>query len=180
MSVLLAVSSRSNAPLHAAGATDARPGDVRHFLLHLLPLALSACTESPEERFKQFETNTSIHCWSHFCKGGPHSQFPLPTVSTDDGVACMNDALASGAHAESWWAVEDSEGYRTSYTHVFAFDHVVTVFTSDQYLSDPPVGFKEQSGCAGPFRVGPSICVAGPLQGGGYIDVNALAWESCP
>ena len=101
-------------------------------------------------------------------------------MPTEEGVACMNDALVIGSRAMSVWGEEDFNTNTEGTTYVFTVDHQVTVFTSFQEGDYPP-DVRESARCNGPFRIGPVVCKAidsvNPLH---FIDVNALAWDGCP
>lgn len=121
-----------------------------------------------------------ISCWSHHCPDGPGAHYTLPSVPTEEGVACMNDALTSGARAVSSWSVDSFNPWGTANTYVFTVDHEVRSFTSYENGPNPPEDFQEAPSCDGPFRIGPGICAAIDPTTGGFISVDALAWDGCP
>ena len=142
-------------------------------------LALAACGESTEERLERLLAEADIECWKHTCQDGPGAYFPKPSVPTEEGVACMNDALASGARAVSRWSIDVFNPWSTRYTYLFTIDHQVEVVTAIQHGVDA-VEVDESVTCSGPFRLGPSICSARDLDSpSGFIPVNALGWDGC-
>jgi hypothetical protein len=144
-------------------------------------LALTACTESTEERLDRLLTQADITCWSHHCEDGPGARYPYPSISTERGVSCMNDALASGESAVALWSIDRFNPWSTSFAYVLTVDHEVRVFTASAEGSDPPENFRESPSCVGPFRIGPGICAAwDPANPGYFVEVNAIAWDGCP
>lgn len=137
---------------------------------------LASCSDSPEERLEQFEAEVTIDCWTYFCPGTMPGPRPEPI---DDVVACMNDALASGARARASWGADDFAAYTYDGTRVFTVDHQIKVFTVHQFGEDPAEIRELPNDCAGPFRVGPSLCGASGSNGQ-IISVQALAWDGCP
>ena len=119
-------------------------------------------------------------CWTYHCQDGPAYIYNGPSdPPTEDGVACMNDALASGKTAFAGYGRDKFNPWSTTYTYMFAVDHEVHVFTSFAEGPEDPQGFEELSGCNGPFRVGPAIC--------GYMDrappygpISVFAPTACP
>src|SRR5947208_12979532 len=93
----------------------------------LIVLALVAgCAQSAQDEMRELEDSTEIECWNV----GPSCAGVGYQVSTDQALACMNDALAAGRRAEASWSIYDSKGYTTD-THVFTTnDHRVRIFIS--------------------------------------------------
>jgi hypothetical protein len=142
-------------------------------------LAITACTESTEDRFHRFLADADIMCWQHECTDFPLP--PRPWMSTDSGIACMNDALTSGARAVSSWSIDSFHSNSTSNTYVFTVDHQVSAFSFEQWDNGgDPDGFTESPGCDGPVRVGSVICDGPDPTTGATLPVNALAWDGCP
>jgi hypothetical protein len=141
----------------------------------------AGCTESAKERFDRLKADATI-CWHHWCTGGPGSTFYRPQIPIEQGVPCMNDALASGALALAWWGVDNPvTGYDGRGTYYFTVDRQVDVFTS--YEADP--GSHEEidvsPSCTGPFVIGPGFCAAmDPDTPGGIVSVERIAVNGCP
>lgn len=142
-------------------------------------LVVAGCGESAEESLERFRAEADIECWQYFCDDGPGARFPLPSVPTEDGVACMNEALVTGARAIASWGDYDYNHYLTTTTYVFTVDGEVRVFTS-QKIGPDPRDVSESPPCGGPFRVGAAICSAMVATPPYYVPVHALAWDGCP
>jgi hypothetical protein len=52
----------------------------------VVTLALTACSESPEDRLDRLVAQSDIRCWSHDCDDGPGATFPLPPIPTEQGA----------------------------------------------------------------------------------------------
>lgn len=143
-------------------------------------IMVGGCTESAKERFDRLKAASDTVCWNHWCTGGPGSTYYPPRIPVEQGVACMNDALASGARAMAWWGADSpSTGYDGNGTYYFTVDHQVEVFTSHQDGIDP-FEFDESPSCTGPFVIGPDFCAAMDPNGPGFISVKSIAVNGCP
>src|SRR5262249_12831978 len=131
-----------------------------------------------QDRIDRFKAEADMNCWSYHCNDGPTTGSP-PAISIDYGVACMNEALASGASAMASMEIDVFNPWSTKYTWVFTVDHEVKVFTAFQRATEPLEDFRELPSCSGPFRVGPQICFAYDNTRG-LIQVDGLAWDGCP
>jgi hypothetical protein len=133
--------------------------------------------DSAQERLDSFKADTDIVCWEYSCGDGTRPP-PPPSVAIEDGLTCMNDALASGQRAMAAWAVEDFGAYTDDQMFVFTMDHQVRVFKSHQYGEESP-SLHESPSCDGPFRIDEQpICET--LAGTTPVVVKALAWDGCP
>jgi len=144
----------------------------------LLALAITACSDdSPKGRLDQLTAESDIKCWSYF--GCPYagSMGSPPRVPVEQGVSCMNDALASGARAMASWGENDFHTDTENDTFVFTIDHQVKVVTSSA-LGPDPAEITAAPSCAGPFRIDQGFC--GIVSDGAPVLVHALAWEGCP
>jgi hypothetical protein len=142
----------------------------------LVVLALAACSESTQERVERLQADAEVTCWTYHCDDGPYASNGAPTMSTDEGVSCMNDALASGKLAVASWSTDNFRFDSTANTYMFTVDHQVLVFTSTQH--GPDLGnFQEQPSCSGPFRTGPYICSYS--SSGSAMGVYALEADGC-
>jgi hypothetical protein len=150
-------------------------------------LVLAACGESDEERLHRFEQEADTQCWHHLCLQGPGDGDLKPRAPTEEGVACMNDALATGARAAASWGVFDyslTHGTQTR-THLFTIEHEVRMFSTRIISSEnhpPEVHVEELPSCDGPVRIGPEFCMyrTGDPDGPEYLPINALAVDGCP
>lgn len=147
------------------------------FLVALL--VLPACTESTEERVNRLLDQADKQCWAYHCLDGPEFGTGHRGPSTDEGVACMNDALASGELAVTSWGIDHFNPWSTDYTYQFTIDHEVHIFTSFANGPEAPTDYREVQTCSGPFRAGPTVC--------GYLDssapngwVDIVAPTGCP
>jgi len=142
-------------------------------------LALVGCdSESAEERLDRFTAEAETVCWQFTCQAVLSP--PPPDVPIEQGLACMNDALATGARAMASWAYEDSLNF-TEQIVVFTIDHRVKVFYSYPEGNDGgPARVIEHPTCMGPFTISTrSICGIRDSNGGS-TSVYALAWGDCP
>jgi hypothetical protein len=146
-------------------------------------LPLSGCDDSVQERFERFNADADIVCWEYngcAAKGGYGPATSPPSVPIEQGVTCMNDALASGARAVASWGTADFAANTLTGTYVFTVDHQIKVFELDTFSIDP-TEYYERPSCTGPFRVDPdAICGVTDTGPGHLIPVNALAWDGCP
>lgn len=145
---------------------------------YLVIAVLAGCstTDSPEERFDNFAAAADINCFSYGCNNGPGPTPAGPPI--EPAVACMNDALESGARATASWGTYSFANNTNDWTVVFTVDHKVKVFTTHQYGLTDPLEVMELPDCTGPFRAGPSICLISTQNG--LVDVDGLAWDGCP
>jgi hypothetical protein len=91
----LSLRSCQNEHLLVVRRMQTRP--VMHRLV--VVVAVAGCTESTEERLDRLKAEADIVCWEYSgCAGGSGAQYP-PFVPIEQGVSCMNDALASGTRA---------------------------------------------------------------------------------
>lgn len=139
-------------------------------------VAVAGCADSAEERLEQFEAEATIDCWSYFCPGTMPGPRPKPI---EDVVACMNDALASGARAKASWGADNFAAYTYDSTRVFTVDRQIKVFTVQQFGENPQEVRESPNDCGGPFRVGADFCGASGSNGQ-LVSVKALAWDGCP
>lgn len=151
-------------------------------------VVVAACGDSDRERLDRLRAEADIQCWRHVCMHGPGAGHPEPEVPTEDGVACMNDALATGARAAASWGIHEYNlisGTQTQ-TYLFIVDHEVRRFSMRIRYSDadddpPDVHVEELPTCAGPVRIGPEFCTyRSPDPDGPDLPVNALAVDGCP
>lgn len=144
-----------------------------------IAVVLAACSESTEERLDRFKADADVACWEYFGCASRYGQGTAPSIAIEQGVACMNDALASGVRATASWGVADAaDDYGFRKTFVFTVDQQVKVFKSYQYAGGTP-DVQEEPSCTGPFRIAEqSLC--GYISAGFPVAVNALAWDGCP
>jgi hypothetical protein len=142
-------------------------------------LALAGC-ESTEERIEAFKADADVDCWHYSCDDGPGALYPVLTIPTEQGVACLNDALASGARAMAAWSIYQFNPWGTRLRYVFTVDHEIKVFTGYAVANDEPE-FTEWPTCTGPFRIGIDVCAArDPAHPGQFVSVQDIAWTGCP
>ena len=151
----------------------------------LAVVVLAACGVSDEERLDQLRAQADVQCWHHVCQRGPGSGYPEPEAPTDVGVACMNDALATGTRAAASWGIHEYGHFSgtETLTYLFTVDREVRMFSmSITYVDhDPPdVHVEELPTCAGPVRIGPEFCKYRPdPHNPESLPVYGLAVDGC-
>jgi hypothetical protein len=135
---------------------------------------LTACGDTAQERLDELTAEADIDCWTYYCPG---TQPGPPSVPIEDVVACMNDALASGARARASWGAEDFGRWTYEGTRVFTVDHRIVVFSVKVVgpTSEGDIEVHETQNCAGPFGPGNTFCAATYS----LIEVKDLAWDGC-
>ena len=128
---------------------------------------LAGCSEH-EDRLDSFLARAEIECARYTCC--PYGECPVPDPAPEAALACMNDALASGARAHvsfgGWSGAPYSDG-----THVFTVDHQVIAFTWWTSQATLEKEYSEGPACTGPFDLGDQFC-----RGGARL----LTWTGCP
>ncbi len=148
-------------------------------LLVLVLAGLAGCADepTPQDRVAKLDARIEIICWQYNdCATTPIGGLPL--VPIDQGISCMNDALASGTRAVASWIYVDPSGAIVTH-YVFTVDHEASVFESVE-LDAGPVRWTEQDSCTGPFVLaGLAICPAYDEQGF-IVSTFPIATTGCP
>ena len=123
----------------------------------VIVLALSGCTESDADQLLDLKDQTQLTCWRYFsCENGGQTACPPPATPVADGVACMNDAIATGKTAMAAWGRDTFNPWERRESYVFAIDHGIRVFTSVTPGVDP-TEVTELHGCTPPFAASPGM-----------------------
>jgi hypothetical protein len=134
----------------ARGAVSASRRSMRSLVI---VVALAGCTESDADQLADLKAQVGLSCWKWFsCENGGQSACAGPATPVADGVACMNDAVASGDTAMASWGVDIFNPWETREIYLFAIDHEVRAFLSIAPGPDP-ARVREIHGCTAPLTV---------------------------
>ncbi len=133
--------------------------------LALALLALAACAESDLDRLEGLLASHPKVCAEY--EDGYTSH-----ISSDEMLACMNDAYATGTLALTRSSRQDAYGFYVD-TFLIAVDHQVRIFERNPDGDDGSPGepsARERPTCTGPFHLGTPDTTG----------FSALIVEGCP